>query len=107
MAKHYFTYWLNHSDILELLIKINRIDIIYACHMKNAEIMQQRFGKLPGLNVEHGNYFIAIRTGFTISILTVWLKGGRKETPEELVQIIKEQLLLLFGNNLPLTASPL
>ncbi|MGN0617817.1 MAG: TetR/AcrR family transcriptional regulator, partial [Ruminiclostridium sp.] len=90
LAKHYFTYWLNHSDILELLIQINRIDIIYACHMKNAEIMQQRFGKLPGLNVEHGNYFIAIRTGFTISILTVWLKGGRKETPEELVQIIKE-----------------
>ena len=107
LAKHYFTYWLNHSDILELLIQINRIDIIYACHMKNAEIMQQRFGKLPWLNVEHGNYFIAIRTGFTISILTVWLKGGRKETPEELVQIIKEQLLLLFGNNLPLTASPL
>lgn len=95
LIQHYFQYWMTHSDILELLIQINRIDIIYACHMKNAEILQQKFGELPGISIEHGNYFIGIRTGFTISILTVWLKGGRKETPEELVGIIKEQLFLL------------
>ena len=83
------------SDILELLIQINRQDIIYACHMKNAEILQQRFGEAPGLHIQHGDYFIAIRTGFTISVLTVWLKGGRKETAEELVKIIEEQLSFL------------
>ncbi|MGM9631552.1 MAG: TetR/AcrR family transcriptional regulator [Eubacteriales bacterium] len=95
LARHYFDYWINHSDILELLMKINRQDIIYACHMKNAEVLQQHFGDLPGINMQHGNYFIAIRTGFTISILTVWLKGGRKESADELVQIIEEQLNIL------------
>lgn len=76
-------------------MQIGRQDIIYACHMKNADILQQRFGELPGINMKHGNYFIAIRTGFTISILTVWLKGGRKESADELVQIIEEQLSIL------------
>ena len=47
LARHYFQYWTDHSDILELLIQINRQDIIYACHMKNAEILQQRFGEAP------------------------------------------------------------
>lgn len=95
LARHYFQYWMNHSDILELLIQINRQDIIYACHMKNAKLLQERFGKIPGLHIKHGNYFMAIRTGFTISILTTWLTGGRKENADELVQIIEEQLYIL------------
>ena len=95
VARSTFYRAFDHSDILELLIQINRQDIIYACHMKNAEILQQRFGEAPGLHIQHGDYFIAIRTGFTISVLTVWLKGGRKETAEELVKIIEEQLSFL------------
>ncbi len=99
LAKHYFSYWVEHSDILELLIRINRQDIIYACHMKNAKILQERFGRLPELPAKNGNYFIAIRTGFTISVLTEWLKGGRKESPEELMKIIEEQIALLVRSN--------
>lgn len=98
LARHYFRYWMEHSDILELLIDINRQDIIYACHMKNADALQKQYGKPEGLNIEHSNYFMAIRTGFTISILTTWLKGGKKETPDEIAEIIKEQLMLLIGN---------
>lgn len=101
LIRHYFQYWMDHSDILELLLQINRQDIIYACHMKNAEILQQRYGQLPENTTEHGNYFIAIRTGFTISILTVWLQGGRKETAGELVKIIEEQLFLLAKSIAP------
>lgn len=95
LALHYFRYWMEHSDILELLMQINRQDIIYACHMKNAELLRQRFGQLPGIDEQHGNYFIAVRTGFTISVLTAWLNTGRKERAEELVEIIREQLAVL------------
>lgn len=95
LARHYFAYWMQHSDILELLIKINRQDIIYACHTTNADILQQRFGSLPGLSVRHADYFMSIRTGFTISILTTWLKGGRKEGLDEIMQIIREQIFIL------------
>lgn len=95
LALHYFRYWMEHSDILELLMQINRQDIIYVCHMKNAELLRRRFGELPGVGQQHGNYFIAVRTGFTISVLTAWLNAGRKESAEELVEIIKEQLSIL------------
>lgn len=95
LVRHYFEYWTRHSDILELLVRINRQDIIYACHMSNAEMLQQRFGAVPGLEPSHSEYFMAIRTGLTISILTTWLKRGRRESPEELVDMIREQLRIL------------
>lgn len=95
LSLHYFRYWMNHSDILELLIRINRQDIIYACHMKNAKLLQERYGTIPGFPESQSNYFMYIRTGFTISILTAWLDGGRKETPEEIIEILREQLMIL------------
>lgn len=93
---------MNNSDILELLISINRQDIIYACHMKNAELLHEKYGNAPGLSNVNGNYFMAVRTGFTISILTAWLSGGRKESPDEIVEIMKEQLLIIAQNNAPI-----
>lgn len=101
LALHYFRYWMIHSDILELLIRINRQDIIYAFHMKNAEILHQRYGDIPGLPKEHIRYFMSIRTGFTINILTAWLSGGQKETPEEIIEILREQLSILSNEGLP------
>ncbi len=98
-ARHYFKYWMQHSEILEWLIKINRQDIIYACHMKNADVLHQKYGSPQGLGIKHGDYFMAIRTGFTISILTVWVKNGRKETPEEIAEIIKEQIMIIAKNS--------
>ena len=97
-ARHYFGYWMGHSDILELLIRINLQDIIYACHMNNAETLHERYGNLPGVPMTRGNYFMAVRTGFTISILTAWLEGGRKETTEEIIEIVGEQLAYLCRN---------
>ena len=99
LARHYFKYWMEHSEILEWLIKINRQDIIYACHMKNADQLQRKFGSPQGFGIQHGDYFMAIRTGFTISILTVWVKNGRKETPEEIAEIIKEQVMIIANNS--------
>lgn len=86
-------------------MKINRQDIIYACHMKNAEALQKRFGALPGMNEQKGLYFMSIRTGFTISILMAWLKGGRRESAKELMEIIEEQLDIL-AENFHLTFKP-
>lgn len=90
----YFTYWTKHSDILKLLMDMNRQDIIYACHMKNAKVLEVSYGPLTGLNEVDIRYFMAIRTGVTISMLKAWLEGGKKETPEELMKIIKNSFVL-------------
>lgn len=95
LARHFFSYWMEHSDILVLLIEINRQDIIYACHMKNAKKLEQSFGALPGIDEANARYFMAIRTGMTISVLKAWLDGDRKETTEELLRIIETQFAFL------------
>lgn len=94
LVYQYFSYWTDHKDILELLMKINRYDIIYSCHMNAALAVQEKFGACSEQQ-PHSNYFLAIRTGFTISILTAWLQGGSKESLEEIIEIVKEQLALL------------
>lgn len=98
LARHFFSYWMEHSDILVLLIEINRQDIIYACHMKNAKKLEQSFGMLSGIDETNARYFMSIRTGVTISVLKAWLDGGRKETTEELLEIIENQFGFLSIN---------
>lgn len=90
LAYHYFQYWMVHSEILELLMQINRYDIIYACHMKNAKKMQASYGKRLDISLtpREGSYYMSIRTGLTISVLMTWLKGGCKESAEELVEML-------------------
>lgn len=91
LIQHYFSYWVTHGDILELLIRINRQDIIFGCHMKNAEQLERSYGKLPGMSERDRRYFMAIRTGVTIAVLKAWLDGGRRESAGELVKIVQGQ----------------
>lgn len=98
LIRHYFAYWMEHSDILKLLVDINRQDIIYACHMKNAKLLEQSFGALPGLDETNARYFMAIRTGVTISVLKAWLDGDKKETTDDLLRIIEQQLIYLSAS---------
>lgn len=95
LMRGYFTYWTRHSDILKLLMDIHRQDIIYTCHTQNARVLEQSYGPLPGLDETSARYFMAIRTGVTISILKAWLDGGRKETAEELLAILERQFAAL------------
>lgn len=95
LARHYFAYWFAHADILELLMRIGRQDVIYSCHRRNAASMASRFGRVPGLDPSHGRYYMAIRTGITVSLLSAWLEGGREEAPDEMMAILEEQLALL------------
>ncbi|MGN1444392.1 MAG: hypothetical protein ACI4XE_11150 [Acutalibacteraceae bacterium] len=88
LARHYFSYLIQNSDIPELLI-INRQDSLYACHMKNAQILEDHFGELPYFEKSHARYFMAVRTGITISMLTAWLQAEEKKIPTKLQTFLK------------------
>lgn len=92
LIRHFFAYWMENSDILALLMKLNRPELIYACHLENAKKLAQKFGELPNMTETEAHYFLAIRTGITIAVLRVWLDGGRKETPEELLNLVRAQM---------------
>lgn len=92
LIRHYLSYWMTHSQLPELLIRINRLDIFYSCHLKNAQLLAQTFGVLPGLTGEEARYFLTIRTGMTLSILQAWLEGGQKETADQLLDILRKSV---------------
>lgn len=91
LINHYFSYWITNYEILELLIKSNLQDIIYACHLKNAKTLEEMYGKLPNMDEILSRYYIPVRTSVTIGVLKAWLDVGRNESAEELVQILKAQ----------------
>ena len=95
LARHFVNYWIQNYKILEILMRINRLDIIFTCHMKNAYILEEKYGVLPNFPRAHTEYYVSVRTGFTISILLAWLKGGRKENADEIIEIIREQFAVL------------
>ncbi len=95
LAKAFFIGLMEHLDILDILVTANRFDIIYACHLASAEKVREGLGEIPGLDETHGRYYMAIRTGVMIGILTAWLANGREETPDELAVIAGEQVGLL------------
>lgn len=95
LIRGYFTYWTQHSDILSLLIDIDRLDIAYDCHLKHAKELERSLSALPHRTEADARYFMAIRTGFMVSILRAWLEGGQRETAEELLDITERQLALM------------
>ena len=53
LAKRFFAYWIEHSEILELLIRIDRQDIIYASHVRRASRSQRGGRGFESLHLHH------------------------------------------------------
>ena len=90
--KYFFEFWFANFEILEILMQNNKADFIFACHVKNLKILTDKMPQNCNAVTEHYDYFIGIRAGLMIGVLTVWLEKGKKETPEELLGIICRQM---------------
>lgn len=88
----FFEFWIEHSQILEQLLSINRIDIIYECHHKNSFGISEFFKKLQPLPISDYDYYIGLRSSVFIGMLMVWIKRNKKETPDQLRHILSEQI---------------
>lgn len=97
LAQRFFAYWVAHSEVLDLLTRIGRLDIALSSHLRSAESLQDRFGGLPGMTGTQEKYFMAIRSGILMSVLGVWMQGGRKESPQELTEVVRSQLAMAAG----------
>lgn len=89
---HIFNFWNQHSDILEQLIAIGRIDIIFTCFRENSHIIIDYMKVSLSLSETELEYFISIRLGIFIAVISTWISLGKKESTEELVQMIVSQI---------------
>ncbi|QDP02365.1 TetR/AcrR family transcriptional regulator [Thalassotalea sp. PS06] len=92
LLRYYISYWISNWKVLDNIVKANRIDIIYKSHLQGSRIIETKFNPNPHLSETERRYFIAMKTGETISILTAWIEGGRKESPEQLFAIVQKFL---------------
>ena len=95
--KYYLNYWFKHSEILELLVLAERQDIIYASHENNLEIFLSKCREVFSLKENDYSYFAEIRFGIMMGILNGWIKGGKKESVNELLDILNRQIALFKG----------
>ena len=88
MLVYFFSYWMDHSELLEALYDANRTDIVYDCHLRHSDLITAAFFPQVDMASEEYVYFLSVRTGIMTSILTAWVKTGRHKSPEELVTLM-------------------
>lgn len=84
IMEEFIGYWMAQPDFLDIIIRIHREDILYECHRRRAADLSRYF-----IKVEPTEYHISILTQILISTLTTWAKTGKKESPSEIVDILK------------------
>jgi len=87
----FFRYWQADSEIIELLVAANRMDILFAAFEDTVKkLMAQLF---PALTkpAPHFEYFLAFRSGAIIRILLQWIKNNKNLSPEQLYKLIHAQ----------------
>lgn len=87
-------FWMsgNHLKILEILMDIGRLDIIYNSFVDNADILMD-YVRARGvqMSTDDYTYFISVRAGFFVGVIRAWIVGGKKETPEQVSEIVRRQ----------------
>lgn len=86
--RHYLEYWMNNIEIIEILVKINRADIIFQSMRTAAAIPINLLSPNMKIDTSQMDYFIALRCGLLIGLWITWINEGKKKTIEELMAIL-------------------
>lgn len=91
-VKPFLEYWYEDSEIIELLIKSRSFDLLLQTLAETIEKLLDIFDPKEGVITEYKNYYIAIRTSLSISILIEWIRNEKDIPPEELASILNRQV---------------
>ena len=97
--QYLLNYWSKNSEILEILLAINRTDIIYDSHLKSFQNYIKQITPTFTDN-SHYEYAMGLRCGLMIGILMVWIRNRKKQSAEELFEIIRDDMELLQKSEL-------
>ncbi|MDF2722769.1 MAG: TetR/AcrR family transcriptional regulator [Paenibacillus sp.] len=89
--KPFLQYWYMHPAILILLFKADRANILSECLEKMMGHIQPAIKLVHPAN-EYSNYFFALRSAIPLAILAEWVKHGLNIAPDELSDMLFNQL---------------
>lgn len=98
LLKPILRYFQMNSEIIELLIKAERMHIFEEAILKRFEPFKPYFGQFFQIEEEYVDYIMAIRVGSVSKVLTHWVSTGKKQNPDELAN----KLGVLVNNTIAL-----
>jgi AcrR family transcriptional regulator len=88
------------STIVELLIEAERIDILQGAFQERFERLSPRAVALLDVPEDYVRYWWALRAASAVSVLVQWVKGGKKQAPDDLADGIAELAIKTSRANL-------
>lgn len=88
MLERFLTQWMTHADILEMILRMNREDILIDSHRRHMPQLQKEL-QAWSPRMELTEYHVSILTGILIGVIAAWVREGKQETAEQLVGKIR------------------
>jgi AcrR family transcriptional regulator len=88
----FLKFWYADSAIVELLIMARQRKVLSEAFVSLLERGISEYYGDGEIEIDHFNYFLAFRSGIAINVLVEWIRTGKKETPEEVIKILSEQV---------------
>lgn len=85
-----FNFWKKDSQILETIIKADRLHILNTRFLKSINFVITKFNLFSTLNESDLQYATVIISGIVQSVLVKWVNDGKNISAEKLTQIITE-----------------
>ena len=82
-----FRYWFANSRVLEVLVQINRTDILMDSFQRCSSMLEKLRNRFGSDNTF--DYFSGIVSSVMISIMTTWVRHGKTESEEEAMKCVK------------------
>lgn len=83
-----FRYWFANSKVLEVLVQINRTDILMDSFRRCSSMLERLRSRFNDENTF--DYFSGIVSSVMISIMTTWVKHGKTESEEDAMKRVKK-----------------
>lgn len=84
LLKPVLRYFYSHSEIIELLMQADRLDIAMASFYRAVVPYKVRALTYLGIDEIYVEYNVMIRLGIVTNILVQWIETGKQELPDEL-----------------------
>lgn len=91
-CKQFFTYWSEHSEFLELLVKVGHPDVFFNSLERSLTRNADRIFRGSRLTEVRQEYMITVWSGIVWSILKKWVVRGKVETAEDLIDVALKNL---------------
>ena len=92
LLKPMLRYFYLHSDIIDLLLRAKRMDILQDAFRERSQGLQALAAQQLQVPDEYIAYSTEMRINLMIAILAHWVKTGKKQAPDELADNLKKMV---------------